>query len=1075
MDCRQYLNCWRGRGTVQSCSPGTMFNPRTKECDNPSKVKCGHYEGLSTNQHQRQFQPVLNQRFSQRQELAPIKCESGASGLFAHPDDCTKFLNCDNGRTFIQECGPGTAFNDVFKVCDWPHKVDCGDRPLNGQSNTNTNSYSNHNQNTNSYPNQNTNSYNSNQNVNSYPNQNTNSHENSNSNPYNSNSNSYPNTNSYPNSHTNSHSIGNSNSYTNGNSNSHTGTYSETREEPSFYGEGAMDVRMNTGPQSSRAHSQPPFPHHQQPNLNHRPYQPPQFPRNNIRNYQYPAGQQQSNDGINTLNSFSSANPAYSSPTSFTAAPINPAFDSIHQYPDQTPQESAPKTQIVQIPSENLLPPLETPISSNRTGRIENNFQGQADPRLDWGQIGNVLDSSTQPIQTSVDNSFLTQQTTQSTPQQYPGLNFMSSRVADDFNKYFSNSPPKSTQKVPPPTTTERSTTATKVYSVYPSGFETIGSKCEEDRTGLHAHPYDCSRYISCENGRLTVENCEAGFMFNPTLKICDFAPNVKNCNARPVDDLYSTEASRTEPKQNGRVPFGESGFNGLPDDSINEIYGENEQKKHKTPTPSTRFGYSQTTQATSTNPTAFSIPDMSVLPLENRRYPQNTYPVEHNPQWPQNSHPESTTESKNVMRISHGSHHGPQNTANNHQNGQNFHNQQHNSNGYGWKPSQGGDIEPDTFESRIDTQQHREPKRFDYTETTTESRNVMKIPSGHEHVMPIYHRPTQTPTSTHRPYSSPQSYNHIYYQPFTKPVNETQEKDETDYIPISEALKYLLRPYIARNDTKALNSTDQMTKIEDKLRDMVDDGTKAHGKALEQDSLATALLNVDVAVKNLPESPQTELRSDVELVARTTEKRYFEETTPYTPPAAHLHPHNHNSFHPSFAPGLKHSPEFHAQHPLLNHPQYYKPGTNDPVPITFPGAQSQSHPHHGYYHHTSGPSDHGPSPSLTQMHSSHFHNGHPHFAPNYHSNAPNFGWAQNNRNSESTTPTSATAPSPNSFGNTEKPTTATRFGKTQYGEVSTCDGQFDCGTGFCIPFSQVRTKRVWFFIIWFDYQFDKF
>jgi hypothetical protein len=39
-DCRQFLNCWKGRGLVQFCAPGTLFNPATLECDFPSKVKC---------------------------------------------------------------------------------------------------------------------------------------------------------------------------------------------------------------------------------------------------------------------------------------------------------------------------------------------------------------------------------------------------------------------------------------------------------------------------------------------------------------------------------------------------------------------------------------------------------------------------------------------------------------------------------------------------------------------------------------------------------------------------------------------------------------------------------------------------------------------------------------------------------------------------------------------------------------------------------------------------------------------------------------------------------------------------
>uniref|UniRef100_A0A1B6CJC3 Chitin-binding type-2 domain-containing protein n=1 Tax=Clastoptera arizonana TaxID=38151 RepID=A0A1B6CJC3_9HEMI len=54
-----------------------------------------------------------------------VKCPDGASGLYPHPSNCYKFLNCDHGRTFIMDCGPGTAFNPKISVCDYPNNVDC--------------------------------------------------------------------------------------------------------------------------------------------------------------------------------------------------------------------------------------------------------------------------------------------------------------------------------------------------------------------------------------------------------------------------------------------------------------------------------------------------------------------------------------------------------------------------------------------------------------------------------------------------------------------------------------------------------------------------------------------------------------------------------------------------------------------------------------------------------------------------------------------------------------------------------------------------------------------------------------
>lgn len=56
-------------------------------------------------------------------EVKRITCPADFTGLLAHPETCKKFLQCANGATYIMDCGPGTAFNPVTTVCDWPYKV----------------------------------------------------------------------------------------------------------------------------------------------------------------------------------------------------------------------------------------------------------------------------------------------------------------------------------------------------------------------------------------------------------------------------------------------------------------------------------------------------------------------------------------------------------------------------------------------------------------------------------------------------------------------------------------------------------------------------------------------------------------------------------------------------------------------------------------------------------------------------------------------------------------------------------------------------------------------------------------
>jgi Chitin binding Peritrophin-A domain len=119
----------KGRGQVKSCEPSKRFNRKTNKCDWMANVQC----------HETAEGRALSQRFTTREpedydtvnveDVGPrVECERGASGLFEHPYDCSKFVNCANGVTYIQDCGRGTVYNPMLKACDWPHHVNCEDR-----------------------------------------------------------------------------------------------------------------------------------------------------------------------------------------------------------------------------------------------------------------------------------------------------------------------------------------------------------------------------------------------------------------------------------------------------------------------------------------------------------------------------------------------------------------------------------------------------------------------------------------------------------------------------------------------------------------------------------------------------------------------------------------------------------------------------------------------------------------------------------------------------------------------------------------------------------------------------------
>lgn len=56
-------------------------------------------------------------------EEGDIFCPPGVSGHFPYPFDYTKFINCKNGNTAIQNCLPGTAFSISRSYCESKENV----------------------------------------------------------------------------------------------------------------------------------------------------------------------------------------------------------------------------------------------------------------------------------------------------------------------------------------------------------------------------------------------------------------------------------------------------------------------------------------------------------------------------------------------------------------------------------------------------------------------------------------------------------------------------------------------------------------------------------------------------------------------------------------------------------------------------------------------------------------------------------------------------------------------------------------------------------------------------------------
>ena len=79
-DCHLFYDCWKGRGVVQTCPPGTAFHPTNLECDYVRKVAECFVDVVSTREQ---------------------SCVMGDDKLLPVDDDCSKFVRCANGNEYL--------------------------------------------------------------------------------------------------------------------------------------------------------------------------------------------------------------------------------------------------------------------------------------------------------------------------------------------------------------------------------------------------------------------------------------------------------------------------------------------------------------------------------------------------------------------------------------------------------------------------------------------------------------------------------------------------------------------------------------------------------------------------------------------------------------------------------------------------------------------------------------------------------------------------------------------------------------------------------------------------------------
>jgi chitinase len=131
--CTSYVQCAHG-GLVaveRECAAGLLWNSERKYCDWEANVlsceSCDCAAGATT-KGPHMTETTVTIETTTNDNPAPTVdptdfCSNSASGLYKYPGNCEKYIQCHNGRSYVQSCSPGTVFNSNNNQCDWPANV----------------------------------------------------------------------------------------------------------------------------------------------------------------------------------------------------------------------------------------------------------------------------------------------------------------------------------------------------------------------------------------------------------------------------------------------------------------------------------------------------------------------------------------------------------------------------------------------------------------------------------------------------------------------------------------------------------------------------------------------------------------------------------------------------------------------------------------------------------------------------------------------------------------------------------------------------------------------------------------
>ncbi|XP_023946944.2 chitin-binding domain protein cbd-1 [Bicyclus anynana] len=131
--CNWFYNCFEKQPIARRCPGDLVFNPVRGACDWRSNVNCGNKTISDDEEEVFTTTEVTttenNGPFNDNPDDASTICaQADSTGILIAHKNCDQFYICSLNGPIVMRCTPGTLYNYRVEKCDWPEKVDCGER-----------------------------------------------------------------------------------------------------------------------------------------------------------------------------------------------------------------------------------------------------------------------------------------------------------------------------------------------------------------------------------------------------------------------------------------------------------------------------------------------------------------------------------------------------------------------------------------------------------------------------------------------------------------------------------------------------------------------------------------------------------------------------------------------------------------------------------------------------------------------------------------------------------------------------------------------------------------------------------